>query len=569
MTKHLSQEHLLRHLDGELSKFAMRKTEAHLHACWSCQVEFGRLKEQIAAILDAQNSVFGPSLPPPPSPWPRLEPRLDREMRLNSVPFWKKFIPFTGGTLRNQLAYGGAALALTVIAISVWVSVMPASAKEVLQRAMAADASRLAITEQQVARQRVRVKKTMRRTSAESAARLESWKSVKSTYWRSAGAPVNADLQELYRANGLASALPLSPPAVESWVKIAGGEPSASHNRESFDVQIVANPHGPARGLEEVSFQVQRQNWHLDEMTLSFSDATYQITEEESSVVPRNEVPSDVMALLEPPEANPAEPAPKAARTVAPAVNLDDLEMAVRYDLHRIGADLGEGIEVSAHPPDHVLVDARQVSLQTKERVLALLADKPGVELEFHAPEATGTGGQRVTKMIPQAASPTPLDRRLVMFFGSSEAQENYTRSVLEATNNVLAHLYALGNLAGRWPTDQENRLSAGAKTRLQTMVTDHAREVTAVTSDLEEQLDPLMKSFGLSVPENISMPAGVTWQQASSSALGAAQHVDRMLRSLLTTSDAPLSPDDALPQLHQSLRDLGQAARELPAGAQ
>ena len=89
MTNHSSREQLLRYLDGELSSSAMRKTAAHLQACWSCQVEFDRLKQHIALIVDAEAEVFGPSLPPPPKPWPRIEPRLEKA-RQSSIPFWRK-----------------------------------------------------------------------------------------------------------------------------------------------------------------------------------------------------------------------------------------------------------------------------------------------------------------------------------------------------------------------------------------------------------------------------------------------------------------------------------------------
>jgi anti-sigma factor RsiW len=81
VTRHLSKEQLLRHLDGEMSISGMRRAAAHLQACWSCQVEFNRLKEHIAAIIDAHVNVFSPSLPPPGIPWPRLEPRLERASR--------------------------------------------------------------------------------------------------------------------------------------------------------------------------------------------------------------------------------------------------------------------------------------------------------------------------------------------------------------------------------------------------------------------------------------------------------------------------------------------------------
>ena len=565
MTGHLTREVLLRYMDGELSNSAMRKTAKHLQACWSCQVEFGRLKEQIASILDAQTAIFEPTQPPAPKPWGRLEPRLERAMVLDASPFWKRLLPLG----RVGFAYGAAAMVLVAIAFALWVSVTPASAKEVLMRAAAADRQRFALTGQQVVRQKVRVKKTERGVSAEPMVQLESWKSIESAFWKSGSDPISAELLDRYRANGLASSLPLSPPAVESWLAMAGGEPKSSQNGSLIDVQSVANAEGRARGLEEVSVRVEQPNWHMDGVTLSFMDATYEITEQETVVVAQNEVPGDVLAVLNPPASDSSslsvrsEKQSFAVRPV-PTVNLEDLEMTVRFDLHRIGADLGEGIEISAAPPDHVLVDARQVSPQLKAQVVALLANMPGVQLEVATPSRGAAAN--VTKVIPQQApSNTPPDQRLVMFFGSAEAQENYTRLVLETDNAVVTRLYALGDLAARWSPDQQGRLSATAKSRLESMVYDHAHEVLTETATLDKYLDPLLKAFDHPLNRNIVPASGIAWQQASRTALEATQRVDRLLRSLLTTSDDPLTPDQAVPQLQQRLNDLARSVRELP----
>src|SRR5277367_2207286 len=138
MTSHSSPEQLLRYLDGELPSSAMRKTAAHLQACWSCQVELDRLKLHIALIVDAEAEAFGPSLPPPPKPWPRIEPRLEKA-RGGAVPFWKKL--FTQRSTQS-LAYGIPAVGLLIAGIAgilVWAPVALVSANEVLSKAIIAD----------------------------------------------------------------------------------------------------------------------------------------------------------------------------------------------------------------------------------------------------------------------------------------------------------------------------------------------------------------------------------------------------------------------------------------------
>jgi hypothetical protein len=566
MTKHLSQEELLRYLDGELSKSAMQTIAAHLQACWSCNVEFDRLKEHIAAILDAETNFTGPSAPPP-RPWPRLDKRLDEAMDRATTPLWKRLFPIPERHVRWRMAYGLAGLALTLVVLSV-LRPEPVSAREALRRAAEADTARLTISGRQVARQRVRVRRTARRAASARDTQLEAWQTTKAAYWNSGADPVSAELRARYQANGLDAALPLSPQTVESWVKIAGAEPSASETRESIDVQVVSAATGKEDGLEGVALHVRRDGWHVDEMTLSFADVTYRIVEEESVVLTRANVPPDVLALLEP------QTAPREAPASAPALatgrdgarsNLDDLEMEIRHDLHTAGADLDGSLEISQSPPDEVVVNASRLPAEMREKVAALLGKRSGARVELHEPATAGSDG-RITRIIPPAASPSDRsDPRLTRFLESENTPPNYVRFVLENSNNVLTRLHALRSLAMRWPPEQEARLSSGAKARLRAIVENHAKATRLAAAELSQRIAPLVTHFGHTISAESAVTVEGPWQQAGVSGLAAAQRTDRTLRSLLTTSEMPLSPDEGIPMLVQGMRDLDRAVRVLP----
>jgi hypothetical protein len=448
-----------------------------------------------------------------------------------------------------------------LVGVSLWFSAPPVFAKDVLARVTTSDGKRLSITNRHVVRQRVRIVRTSR-SSAARTARVASWSSSKATYWES-GEPVGAELLERYASYGLRSALPLSPTSMQTWVQAAGAEMSASRDRGAIRVEVASEGTGMAHGLERVSLHVKEKDWHLDEMTLAFADATYQITEEESAVVAREQVPPDVMAHLEPAE-------PRTLSTVAPEsvsvpvaspLNLDDLEMSVRYDLHQIGADLREAIEIIPQPPDRLRVEALQVSPETRDRLAALLGNKPGVQLDFPDP-GSRERTPNATRIVPQAGgSPAAADASLAAYFGSAEAQENYTRLVLEASDTLLSHLYALQELATRWPEDHEPRLSASARSRLDAMVRDHALEVEKAASSLHKELVPLLSQAGLPVSGSASVQVRVPWREEARSGLDAALRINRTLRSLLTTSDSPLTAEQALPRLRQDLDELWKIA--------
>ena len=79
------------------------------------QVEFDRLKQHIALIVDAEHQPRTDSTVAPKRR-PRIEPRLEKT-RERGTPFWRKL--FTPRT-RLSLAYGIPALALLIVGILLW-----------------------------------------------------------------------------------------------------------------------------------------------------------------------------------------------------------------------------------------------------------------------------------------------------------------------------------------------------------------------------------------------------------------------------------------------------------------
>jgi hypothetical protein len=69
--------------------------------------------------------------------------------------------------------------------------------------------------------------------------------------------------------------------------------------------------------------------------------------------------------------------------------------MGVRYDLHQVGADVAEAIDIVPQPSGLLRVEARQVSPEVNERLIALLGDREGVRIEFQLPGAAVPGPGR------------------------------------------------------------------------------------------------------------------------------------------------------------------------------
>ncbi len=73
---HLTDEQLLLHIDGELSKRDERFARTHLAACWQCRTRRQEFQDAIAHFVHAYQGEFDPKLPPIDGPRALLQARL-------------------------------------------------------------------------------------------------------------------------------------------------------------------------------------------------------------------------------------------------------------------------------------------------------------------------------------------------------------------------------------------------------------------------------------------------------------------------------------------------------------
>jgi hypothetical protein len=349
-----------------------------------------------------------------------------------------------------------------------------------------------------------------------------------------------------------------------------GGSPTVS--REGADLGLTfSGPNKDSAGaVERVSLLIQPQNWHIKQMTLDFSDASFEVTEDDYSVLPINEVPADLLAHLEsegPPI--PGQPATSGSDTATasihlPLMNLDKAQLDVFTTLHRLKADLGDPVTVT-RSKQAVRVGLWQLPSDRQNELRTALSDKAGVQLELANPHALFKKESAVPENISQQESDTPLriqaesgeDLRLVKYFGGLQKQQDFTNEALGTSTSILAHLYALKNLQMQFPAEKRPSLAPEEQQQLYSLVRDHVTTVSANLEALTRQLAPLDTNF--SIPACVPMASSITptWQSGSLASLATARAVDHLLRALLTTSQTPSAPDSALPQINQNLCSL------------
>ncbi|HZY62390.1 MAG TPA: hypothetical protein VFE38_07675 [Edaphobacter sp.] len=574
MNNHLTPRQMLAYIDGELSRTETRHAEKHLHSCWACLAELERLKSDIATILDAQNEALAPALPPPPQPWLGFDTILARKLPAEPIRSWQRFFACLQRSLtptRSVLA--SAAVALFFVGFYAVVHTRTVSAKEVLRKVEVADTQRSRIAKNQVIRERIHVRRIPHGQKASRMVRVDTWKSPHAAYWQvEDSASAAADLQAQYQQHKIPADLPLSSASVESWGKAAGGGPTLS--RQGIDMNLIfTGMKGSGEGsVERVSLLIQSEDWHIKQMTLDFPDASFEITEDDYTVMPMTDAPIAVLAYLEPPASPLALPATAgpvadtpAKSMVLPSVNLDMAELEVFTALHNARADLGDPVSVT-RSSRAVHVGLWQLSPERQSELRAALISIPGVRVDTVRRQISVSTRTVISPTPVQAPTGIPLqvegesgdeDKRLLQFFGNADRKQDFTNQALGTSTAILSHLYALHNLALQFPVSRDQQLSSEERERLQVLVRDHVTAVSVSLEDLKRQLDPLNANFNISACSSSPLSPVGSWQTGSQQALAASRAIDHLLRALLTTSQAPASPEYALPQINENIYHL------------
>jgi hypothetical protein len=585
MNNHLNPQKMLAYIDGELSKSETRRAEEHLHSCWTCLTEVERLKDDIALILDAQKEQFVPALPPPPKPWVSFETLLARNLPEQPESSWTRRTIFIRSLVSPAMIFVSSFViaGLIILAYSFFRS-RTVSAKEVLRQVQIADTRRATITKDQVIRERIHVRKTTHGQNHPQLASVDTWKSPTTAYWNvTDNDTAAADLKAQYQAHGIPVSLPLSAASVDSWGKAAGGAATVSQQGSDVDVSFTGSSNVAQGAVERVSLLIQPATWQVKQMTLEFPDESFEVTEDDYSVMPTSDVPPDLLAHLEPEALPPALPGPvspmvsgAAANAIhLPMVNLDKAELNVFATLHSLKADLGEPVSVT-RSGQAVQVGIWQLPPERQSELRAALADQPGVQVELTAPRLPFKNSVMTEATVPASASDgSPIhidvesggdDQRLMKFFGSPEREQDFTNEALATSTAILSHLYALRNLQGQFPYDRTQALASEQQTQLQMLVQDHATAIAASLDALARQFAPLDANFSVTPCAPSVAPMAINWQGGSLEALETARVVDHLLRALLTTSRAPAVPDSALPEIDQNLCKLRAQLKNLSA---
>ena len=505
--EHRDDELLLRLADGELEPKEADRTQAHLKACWRCRTRFEDLQSSIADYMRYRETVMKPLLPPPPQPWGSLRGQL-RKVDADIAPSrrWRVHRVSPG-----WLA-AAAALLVGMVVYRFWREPV-VSAAEILRKASAAEAG-------PSPRRRIRIK-----TRARTLVRARSLNGKSLTAASQDGA---AELQALFAAANFSWEDPLSARSFEAWHsqlsdKVDAVNILADHNRgRLYEIRTTTQ----TSKLTEAELTVRAADWQPVHEILQFQ-AGERVEISEMEDAPADLLPPSSIAASRP------------AREAAPdhTATAGD-ELRVIDALHRIGADLGEPVEVSRTKGSGVQVAASGLDAARKEQLRALLAGLPWVTLVSDEPQQTVSGAQEDQRR-DRRSSTAPvslLQLQLQSYLGGSAALQKFTDGILDASDGAMARAHALRNLAERFSQDQEQTLSTAERALLLTLRREHASALKELVRQMVQLVQPV-----LPMPEKPQQPVARadSWQESTRDVLESTRQVDRLLNQMLAGGDS------------------------------
>jgi hypothetical protein len=241
-------------------------------------------------------------------------------------------------------------------------------------------------------------------------------------------------------------------------------------------------------------------------------------------------------------------PVDGAPTAVEPPVNT---EVRVLAALHRLGADLGEPVEVEVRPDGKVVVGGAGLPPSRQSEIREALAAERGVAVQFTAAPAMEPGAAKTSTRIE--ATHSPLEAQLRAYAGGDAQYQTLSDRVLDESDTILAQAHALHGLAQRFSPERQAELRPAESALLKEMIAEHEAAFRDHARALVSELAPLAKALGA--------PAGSGAE--SGDAFAAAQRMDRVLSEVFGAARTDLTASGLLAELANASTALAAAAGE------
>jgi hypothetical protein len=518
---HLEDEQLLRYADGESPARDAAAIRSHLEACWQCREQLEQLQNTVGECVRYRKNILQRHLPPPPAPWTDIY-RGFAEIDAALAP--ATFRERVARVLRAP-AYSArrwATVAVTLMAICVlyyrFRQAPPVQAAELLRKAIAAADAHPG----KPRRIQIRTKDRILTPDALSS------------------------LQVLFHQAHYDWDNPLSAKSYQAWRDtLVDKRDEVTAERDAYRIRTDAG----SGELMAATLKIRMQDLRPVEERFEFRNREWvEITELAGEAEP----PVLIAEGSRADNHTKIAPSPPAA-----SATIGD-ELHVLASLHRVGADLGDPIEVSRSGGD-VLVAGVGIAPQRQQEIQDALGAQKHVVVRFSEP---------VPARIEPEREPHPdiqqLQAQMAEQIGGRADFSQLAAQVLDMSEPMMARAYALRRLAERIPVEVEEELSAQDRQLLKRLQQEHIEALRRQTAEIDRLLRPALESVSgapREAPDSIAHSSAEELFQS-------ARRVEKLL-AVMFGAAPPESPSDQVPsQLLSSLAQLRARVEAYDRGA-
>ncbi len=502
---HSDEEQLLRYADGESPARPASRIRSHLEACWECRAALEEQQNTVGECVRYRKNVLQRHLPPPPAPWADIYRGFaEIDAALDQAGFWMRAARVLQAPLRNVNKWAPVTAALLLLCLVFYrFRQTPSSPKP----------------------GKIRIRTRDRQITLLPGAQNS--------------------LQTLFQAAHYDWADPLSAKSFQAWRdQLADKRDEVVEGPDPYRIRTQAG----SGELTAATLTIRRTDLRPVAERFEFSNREWvEIAEWTEEAMP------EAIAAAKAPR-----PSPSTFATMG--ATMGD-ELRVLAALNRVGADLGDPIEVSRAGHD-VLVTGVGIAPQRQQEIHDALSSQKHVVVRFsESAPAKVQPEKEAPAEVP--AKPDMLQRqaRLAEQLGGRVYFAQLAAQVLDLSEPMMSRAYALRRLAERFPIGIESELNAQDWQLLRNLRREHTEALRLQIAEIDRLVRPALAPLS-----GAARTEPIVVSSSTEELFQSARQVEKMLAVLFGASTGDAT-HEALPS--QLLSSLAQLRANLEAYAQ
>jgi hypothetical protein len=516
-TRHPSDEQLLHFADGEMPAPQSEDIRGHLKACWQCRNELDEIEQTISECVRYRKIVLDTCLPPPPAPWFDIYPRLARidESQTRRRLLNRVLEPLVVWSNPRRWIPAVAMVVLIAVVVQQFRQAPSVQAAELLRKAVAA------ATSQPHKARRIRI-----RTRTQHLTRIvgNAGTAVKTK----AAAESTAALESLFQAAHYSWEDPLSAKSYAEWRdQLADKRDEVTREADHYQLRTTTD----SGELVEATLKLSSPDLRAVEGTLQFRNReTVEISELPDTPAPSPEASMEAAGAAA--SASRTYPSRSNQRGEGPSPATPGEELAVVASLHRLGADLGDPVEVT-RSGGAVLVTGTGIGIERQQEIREQLRAMPHVTVRLSSEPSAESPGleERSPSRISVGPGTGPLQAEMEERLGGRAAFEQFADGVFELADTFMSRAHALRRLAQRFPPDIEAQMTSQQRQLLERLRQDHAEALLGNVRELEGRIH---SALGMALDDAQQVDPPGQWQDKTEQLFVEARYAETMLVALL-----------------------------------